>query len=459
MNILHTIIHTIKLWTEKLWEIRLQELSRTKAFFLKYLRILLLTLSGFREDNCSLRASALTLYSLLSVVPVAATAFGIAKGFGFERILERQLLENIPGQEQGINYIIDFARRLLENTKGGVVAGIGVAVLFWTVMKVLGNIESSFNHIWKVQESRSFVRKFSDYLSIVLIAPILVILSSSVSVFITTQIAIFTEKIKVLEVVSPFILSSLRLLPYGLIWFLFSFMYIFMPNTEVRFFSGVLGGVIAGTIYQLVQVAYIYFQIKIANYNAIYGSFAALPFFVVWLQLSWLVVLLGAEISFHHQHIGTYQFVRRYSQIAPSLKKLLVLQVAHLLVVNFSQGKSALTTGQIAHNLELPVPVVLQILTELVESGTMSRISIKGESEFAYQPAKAINLLSIKSILDALEQKGDHDLPLSTMEKLPAMIDLLRQFDEVVEHCSANVLLKDIPADGKITTGKNSVSG
>ena len=152
-----------------------QSNSRITTIFVKYLKILLLALQGFTEDHCSSWASALTLYSLHSVVPIMALAFGVAKGFGYEKILQDQLVQNIPSQEENIHYIIDFAHKLLENTKGGVIAGIGIAFLLWSLLKVLGNIESSFNHIWKVSEARSLGQRFSDYLSMTIIAPILMI--------------------------------------------------------------------------------------------------------------------------------------------------------------------------------------------------------------------------------------------------------------------------------------------
>ena len=281
-----------------IWRIRVRNLPRRKSFFIKQLRILLLAIRGFHGDKCPLQASALTFYSILSVVPVVAMAFGVAKGFGFQKLLEKQLLEKFPGQEEVMMQVVNFALSLLENTKGGMIAGIGVAVLLWTVIKVLSNIERSFNTIWEIKKSRTFGRKFSDYLSIMLISPILVIMSSSVTVFITTQVTLITEKIALLGIFSSLIFFILKLLPYCLVWILFTFIYILMPNTKVNFSSGFIAGVFAGTIFQLAQWAYIYFQVGVAKYNAIYGSFAALPLFLVWLQLSWLIVLLGAEISF-----------------------------------------------------------------------------------------------------------------------------------------------------------------
>lgn len=416
--------------------------TRVQKGILEYARALVFSVRGFEEDHCSLRASALTLYSLLSVVPVAAMAFGIAKGFGFEKMLEQQLLQNIPGQEEGILYIIDFARKLLENTQGGLVAGIGVITLFWSVMKVLGNIESSFNHIWKVRESRNFAHKFSDYLSIMLIAPVLVISASSVSVFISVRVRDITENTELLEVFSPFILSTLKLSPYVIIWILFSFIYIFMPNTRVKFWSGVFAGVLAGTIYQLVQAGYIYFQVKISNYNAIYGSFAALPFFVMWLQLSWYVVLFGAETSFFHQHRQTWHSYQHYARLSPYLHKLLALHIAHLIVKNFAQGRPPLNADQLVRQTQLSLALIQKSLDRLIESGIISQTSVKGELDMAYQPAKPLELLSIQSVLAALERRGIED---SQVLQTPYIEQIVKQFDAALEQHPANVLLRDLP--------------
>ena len=181
-----------------IWRLSLRKLSRRKSFIIKQLRIVLLAFRGFDEDKCQLRASALTFYSLLSIVPVVAMAFGIAKGFGFEKVLEQQLLTKLPGQEEVLQQVIAFANSFLETVRGGVIAGIGVLLLFWTVVKVLGNIEKSFNDIWGIKEARSFGRKLSDYLSIMVVCPIFVILSSSITVFIATQLTLIIDKISLL---------------------------------------------------------------------------------------------------------------------------------------------------------------------------------------------------------------------------------------------------------------------
>lgn len=427
-----------------IWKIPLDDLSRTKSFFIKQLRVVLLASRGFDEDKCLLRASALTFYSLLSIVPVAAMTFGIAKGFGFERLLEKEMLKQFAGQEEVIMRVINFARSLLENTKGGIVAGVGVAVLFWTVIKVLGNIETSFNDIWGVKEARTYGRKLSDYLSVMLLCPVLLIMSSSITVFVSTQIALITEKVALLGIISPVIYFALKLLPYCVIWILFTFVYIFMPNIKVNFRSALLAGVVAGTIYEIVQLVYINFQVGVAQYNAIYGSFAALPLFLIWLQLSWFIVLYGAEISFAHQNVDTYEQEPDSLQISDYFKKLLSLEMAHLIIINFSKGEKPLTASQISHSLEIPIRLVRQIIYELVESRVFSETKTEEYKELAYQPARDINGLSIQHIIEALEKSGVDSIPVMQTKELEVLSETLQSFENTIKNSPSNKLLKDI---------------
>jgi membrane protein len=375
---------------------------------------------------------------------LVAMAFGIAKGFGFQNLLEKQLLEKFPGQEEVMIRIFDFARSLLENTKEGIIVGIGIAFLFWTVIKLLINIEGSLNDIWEIKTPRTYGRKFSDFISILLISPILVIMSSSATVFITTQLTLITEKVALIGVLSPVIYIILKLLPYGLVWILFIFTYILMPNTKVNFSSGVIAGVIAGTIYQIAQWAYITFQVGMARYNAIYGSFAALPLFLIWMQLSWLIVLFGAEISFAYQYVDTYEFEPDCRHISPAFKTLLTLNIAHLVISTFSKGGMPLTASNISYSLEIPIRLVQQILDELVEAGIFSNTDIKKNKESAYQPARDINTITIKSIIDALDQKGVDNIPVAQTEELKSLSEVLQSFSNEIKKSSANRLLKDI---------------
>jgi membrane protein len=391
-----------------------------------------------------MRASSLTFYTLLSIVPVAAMFFGVAKGFGFEKRLENELFDRFPGQEEVLGQVINFSNSLLEQTRGGLIAGIGLLVLFWSVLKVLGHIEMALNDIWEIKKQRSWGRKFSDYLSIMLISPILVLMSGSVTVFITTHVTQITQKVALLGVLSPLISFLLKFGPYVLIWALFTILYIIMPNTKVNFKAGLLGGVIAGTLYQIAQGAYISFQIGAAKYNAIYGSFAALPLFLMWVQISWWIVLFGAELSFANQNVDTYEYEPDSFKVSSGFKKLLTLQITHLLIKKFANGDKPLTDIQISDQLEMPIRLVHNILFDLVESGLVSETRTKADKEFAYQPARDINKLTIQYVLEALEQSGTDTIPVAKTEGYQALSDALKNFRDAMEGSPANKLLKDI---------------
>ncbi len=436
----------VEFMTTDIWRMRLEDLPFGKSFLIKQLRIIILTLRGFNEDKCFLRASSLTFYTLLSIVPVAAMLFGIAKGFGFEKMLRKELFERFPGeaQQEVLTKVIEFAESMLEATKGGLIAGIGLIVLFWSVIKVLSYIETSLNDIWEIKQNRTWGRKFSDYLAVMILSPLLIIVSSSVTVFITTRITQLTNQIELLGMISPLIFLSLKLMPYVLIWILFTVIYVLMPNTKVKLKAGIVAGIVAGTIFQITQWAYISFQVGTARYNAIYGSFAALPLFLFWVQISWWVVLFGAELSFAKQNVATYEYEPDSSRISHAFKKLLTLQVAHLLVGNFSRCEPPSTDLQISMRLEMPIRLLHQILYDLVESGLFIETRTTDDNTFGYQPACDINKLTIKSILEAIEHHGTDGIPVAQTEELTVLSDSLQKFSQEMENSPANKLLKDI---------------
>jgi membrane protein len=429
---------------DDIWRIRLADLPFGKSFLIKQLRILILAIRGYDEDKCFVRASSLTFYTLLSIVPVAALFFGIAKGFGFERLLERRLYENFPGQEEILEQVINFSNSLLQQTRGGVIAGIGMVVLFWSVLKVLNHIEKSFNDIWQIKKGRSWGRKFSDYLAIMLISPIFIIMSGSLTVFITTEVEQITRQVALVGMFDPLISFMLKFLPYILIWALFTFLYIIMPNTKVNFKAGLVGGVVAGTFYQIAQLAYISFQIGASRYNAVYGSFAALPLFLMWLQISWWIVLFGAELSFANQNVHTYEYEPDSLKVSPGFKRLLTLQIAHLLVKKFENGDPAPSDSQISDRLQMPIRLVHNILFDLVQAGLISEIKTKVDKKLAYQPARDINKLTLQYVLSALEQSGTDTIPVVRTNDYQALSDALQNFSEAMEKSPANKLLKDI---------------
>ena len=426
-----------------IWQVRIKDMPRSRSFMVRQIRIFLLTLRGFDKDKCQLRASSLTFYTLLSIVPMVAVAFGVAKGFGLEKLLEGQIIKQFAGQEEVMARVIEFSKSLLQTTKGGAMAGIGVVVLFWSVTKVLRHIEVAFNDIWEIKKARPLGRRFSNYLTIILISPVILILSGSATVFITSELTGFIDAYFP-ETLAPVFFFSLKILPYCMIWGLLTFLYYILPNTRVNLKSAFIGGILAGTAYQVIQLLYINFQIGIAKYNAIYGSFAALPMFLIWLEVSWLVILFGAEFSFANQNVDTYEYEPDCRDVSHSLKTLLSLNITHSIVKNFSTGGAHYTAADIGERFDMPIRLTRDLLFDLVESGILLEVITEDQQEPFYQPALDIGLLTIEYVTLALDERGTDTLIITENMEFGEIRASLADFKEMVAKHPSNKLLKSI---------------
>ena len=452
-----------------LWRARLRDMPPFRARLHRALRMVTLTLFQFQNDKCTLRASALTFFTLMSIVPVLALSFGIAKGFGFEKVLERELrsafqtksatvsveASGTPAQpsqiDQALDQAITFANKMLENTKGGLIAGIGLAVLLWTVVKVLGHIEGSFNDIWGIKKSRPWLRKFADYLSFLFITPILLFLSSSTTVFITSQVTAIINRLSFLGALGSWILLFLGVLPFVILWVLFTFTYMFMPNTKVRWKSGLAAGILAGSLYQLIQWIYINAQFGAASANAIYGSFAALPLFLTWLQVSWMVVLLGAEFSYAHQNIHLYEWMEESKDASQAYRRLLMLAITHCCVRRFCRGWKPPTPEQLTQLLDAPPRLVRECVDRLIAAQVLVEV-LPGtpgapSGETGYHPATDVESLTVMSVLEKLDLVGYSSLPLVQAPVVENLSKHLKELREAVQGMPANVRIKDIEGE------------
>jgi membrane protein len=308
----------------------------------------------------------------------------------------------------------------------------------------MGNIEMSFNDIWGVQKGRHLGRKIADYLAVMIIAPLLFIMASSATVLITSRVTDLADETALLRSAGPLIISLLKLLPYCVTWLLFTVLYILIPNTTVKIKSALLGGVLAGTLYQLVQWAYIKFQVGVSAYGAIYGSFAALPLFLVWLQMSWLVVLLGAEISFAEQNVDTYEFEPDCDKASNRVKRVLALRVTQLCAQNFQARTEPWTAEQIAEHLGVPIRLVRLTLSELVEARVLAELKTDEEKTAAYQPALAIASLTVREVIEMLDRSGIDAIAFGESPAWGKLADRLALFDRTLRASEVDVALKDL---------------
>jgi membrane protein len=428
-----------------IWAMHLETLPRWRSASIRVLRVVTAALTEFVRDQCMLRASSLTFYTLLSVVPVFAVVFGIAKGFGLEKLLEKELLEQMSGQEQALERILAFSRNMLENTKGGLIAGVGVVVMLWSALKVLGQIESALNAMWDVRQPRPWGRRLSDYLAVMLLAPVLLLVAGSASVFIRTQFDAIVARFEIVGLLGPLVFQALKLTPLALVWALFVLIYMAMANTRVRFTAAAAGAAVGGLLYQLVQWIYIDLQVGIAKQNAIYGSFAALPLFLAWVQTSWTIVLFGAELCYVVQHSGGCCRPNGCSAPSAAEKKLIGLHIARVAAQRLSAGDPPLTAGGMAQAIGLPLRLVQLALADLVAAHILIATAGRKPDEPGFQPAMDIQLLTLQRVSDALESGGVAEASILPSDENTAKLrEALRRLSQAAAESPANQLLKDL---------------
>jgi membrane protein len=434
----------LKRLNDAIWRTPLSELSRGKTFIFKQLRIIVLAARGFSNDKVQLRASALTFYSLLSIIPFAAIVFAIAKGFNVDNNIKIIIQEKFQSQATNLNWLLNEAQTAIKKTSGGYMAGVGIIILFWSVMSLLTNIESSFNHIWQIRTSRPWHRKFTDYLTIMLIAPVFIILSISITLFISINLPDYMTNAPILDFFKPVISFLVQFAPYLLSWIALTVLFIIMPNAKVKFIPALISGIIAGTLLQVIQWLYIDLQFGISKLGAIYGSFAAVPLFVIWLQSSWIVVLLGAEISFANQNLSRYEMESEALNISNYQKRALILMILHMIIRNFSLGEKPISASYIASNLKIPVRLARDILQDLSSANIVSIIHENEEKERLYQPAIDINKLTVSFVFSRLDKKGVGQIMVIRNKDYEKIISMLEKFDKLIAKSDANILIKDL---------------
>jgi membrane protein len=442
-----TWIYTqIKNINDAVWHTPLSELSKRKTFLIKQLRIIVLATRGFSNDKVQLRASALTFYTLLSIIPVIAIAFAIAKGFGLDQNLEAMIINSseFSTHQDVLRFLLNGAQTAIQETRGGYMAGIGVVILLWSVMSLLNHIENSFNHIWQISSSRAWYRKFTDYLTIMLIAPVFLILSGSITVFVSTELTNFISKAPILAFFKPVISFLIKFAPYFLTWFTLTLLFIIMPNTKVKFLPALVSGIISGTILQILLWLYIDLQFGISKLSAIYGSFAAVPLLILWLQASWTIVLLGAELSFANQNVSRYEFESEALNISSFQKRALSIMIMHMIIRNFAIGEKPVSAETIGKVLKIPVRLARDILQDLSSTGLVSILHEQEQKERLYQPALDINKMTVSFVLNRLDRKGsDHKLVVKGKE-YDNVVAMLEKFDKMILKSDSNILIKDL---------------
>lgn len=401
-------------------------------------KLLFYTVQGLSSHGTMVRSAALTFYTLMSLVPVVALVFAVVKGFGLAEGLEQNLYEVLPQSPEVIDYVVGFAQKALARTQGGWVALVGVLTLFWAVIKVFGSIEDAFNNIWEVRSTRSAARKYGDYIAVVVVAPILWVISSSMGNYAAEILGVAGSP--ALEVLS-------RAGSLVVAWVMFTFIYVVLPSTKVRFTAALTAGVVAGTAFVLFQWGYVYLQRWMTSYNAIYGSFAALPLFLLWMQISWEILLLGGELSFAYQNVARFDEERESLLVSYDCRRKLMVGVMVLVSRAFRDGRGAVSFSEIRDRLDVPTRIMNNILYTLVQARMLSEIRTEGtDYDLEYAPARDISTLRVYDILSAVDSHGfgRDTIDMRSNRELRRCAEVVERLKDVTRASAENVLLTEL---------------
>jgi membrane protein len=402
---------------------------------LRSLQAGVLVLRNFLEHKCLLRASALAFTTLLSIVPLLALAFAVLKGLGVQNSLEPLILQRFT---VGSGEVVDRIITYINNTKMGSVGAVGLVLLVVTVISLLGNIEEAFNDIWGLEGHRSIYRRFSDYLSVVVSGPLLMLAAISITTSLQSQSVVLW--ILQQSYVGDLLLVVFRVMPYLIVWVALFSLYVFMPNTKVRLKSALVGAILAGTIWQLAQWGFIHLQIGVAKYNAIYGTLAALPVFMVWIYTSWVIVLLGVEVVAAHQSRKAFLHDFEPTELSYATREALALVLLLTVAGSFYREERPWTLERLADECKVPLRTARRLLSKLVASGYL----LIAEGKGAYYPARDLEHIRISTLIRDFRHQGG-EIPLGGPEQLGEMArELTLKLDKLTDEALEGLTLKSL---------------
>lgn len=425
---------------EKLWQVKLSHLPWWKGLLIRVLRTFYVVVRDLLEGQLTLRAMSLVYTTLLAMVPLLAVSFSVLKGFGVHNQIEPLLLNFLkPLGERGVELtsrIIGF----VDSVKAGILGSVGLALLLYTVVSLIQKIEQACNETWHVNRSRPLPQKFSDYLSVILIGPVLVFTALGITASVMSTAVV--QKMVTIEVFGSLMNLATKLVPYLLVIAAFTLVYIFVPNTRVRFRSALTGGLVAGVLWEASGWAFASFVVKSAKYTAIYSGFAILIMFMIWLYLSWLIVLVGASVAYYHQHPEAVTAHRRELRLSGRMQEKLALLVMFLVGNRYYENLPALSLEEFAQSFALPMEALEPVMEALEGYGLLTPTA---DEPPTYLPARPLETTGIKEVLDAV--RGADEMvglePQSETAEL-AVDQLVDHLDQAMTRALRDSTLKDL---------------
>lgn len=409
------IMQNVKYCISGVWNDRRTLLS------VKILKVINLSVRSFMDRDLQMRSCALTYNTVLAIIPALAMLFAIARGFGFQNLMQSELFRYFPAQRQALETALTYVDNYLAQASQGIFIGIGLIFLLWTLVSLMSNVEDTFNHVWGVTTMRSIQRKFTDYTALFMLLPVLMVCSAGISIFMSDAVQRVFEG----NPISPMMHRLLAFMPTVISWLIFTAAYYFVPNTKVKFKGALFAGILCGTLFQIIQWLFVTGQVYVSKYNAIYGSFAFLPLLLVWIQLSWLITLAGVGLTYAWQNFDSFAHNDKVKGISQTYSNNMAIAILALAAKKFKNHEPALTHTTLITEYDIPMQLADKLLNNLCQAGLLQSISQQSaDDEKAFQPAFDPDELTVNSAINALIDQGESDF----------IVEADKRFAKLLEH-------------------------
>jgi len=411
-----------------IWDASLEGVPGWRSALVKAARLVIALARDWLAGQISLRATSLVYTTLLSVVPLLAFTFSVVKAFGVNNIIAPLLHELLAplGEKGG-----EIASRILgfvQNMQVGVLGSLGLVFLIYTVIALIGQIEDSLNFIWRVEEPRTWGQRFSKYVSVLLVGPILVV--AAIGMTASIKSAAVVQWLLTVRAFGEIAYIASQFVPYVLVSVAFTFVYVLMPNTRVRLVPALIGGIVAGVLWQLAGAVFTTLVVGSTRYAAIYSSFAILVMFLIWIYIGWLILLLGASVSFYVQNPQYMRVLSRPPTLSGRVREKLALLITYRIATQYRQGQPALSVEQLSARLDVP----RESIAEMVSALQRHRILLPTRDEPPrFVPSRALEAIPVKVVLDAAREVGEPEG--IRMAQLPFAAEV----DDTIEHAERAV--------------------
>ena len=397
-----------------------------KRLWYRILQTIILVARGFKDQVLVVRANSLSFALLFAFIPMMALIYAIARGFGFEEVLQETLSGSFLAEANIAPVLIEWIERYLETARGGFFLGMGLIVLVWAVYAFFNMLENSFNSIWNVKQSRSLGRRLTNYIMTLLLVPILVVVTSGISIFLNSAEVLSS----VLEAIEPIRKFMLRFIPFVATTAVFTWIFTAIPNTKVKFSSAFIPGIIMGLLYQVVQSLSMYLVVLFTRMSIVYGAFSIIPLVLIWLNITCWLLLIGAELAFAIQNNDLFAYENDLKKMSRRYKDYVMLYILAMVIRRFEAGEAPQTAQEMATVNQLPIRLVQQLLSRMEETNIIRRVYIEQEEDQAFVPALDTKTITVEMVIGRISAQGSEEFLQHTPAEMQAFWQRYQQMIE-----------------------------